>query len=102
MIDEIWELINALPCDPNVIGEVSTVEIDVLPNPSCTDWMLTCSSPMQHWKLHDIQGRLMYSNDVNGAQQCRIPANELPHGNYVVTLMLQDGRVLNKRLVRSL
>jgi CubicO group peptidase (beta-lactamase class C family) len=102
MIDEIWELINALPCDPNVIGEVSTVEIDVLPNPSCTDWMLTCSSPLQKWTLHDIQGRLMYSNDVNGAQQCRIPANELPHGNYLVTLMLQDGRLLNKRLVRSL
>ena len=102
MIDEIWELINALPCDPNVIGEVSTVEIDLLPNPSSTDWMLTCSSPIQKWTLHDMQGRLMDSNDVNGASQCGIQACQLPQGNYLATLLLSDGRFIYKRLVRSL
>jgi len=101
MIDEIWELINALPCAPNAIGEVSNVEIDVLPNPASTDWTITCSSPIQKWTLHDMQGRLMDSNDANGIYQCSIKASELPQGNYVVTLMLQDGRVLNKRMVRS-
>jgi CubicO group peptidase (beta-lactamase class C family) len=102
MIDEIWELINALPCDPNAVSENATAKIDVSPNPAVTDWTITCSSPIQQWKLHDMQGRLMDSNDANGAQQCLIHAGQLPSGNYLATLTLRDGRVINKRLVRSL
>ena len=102
MIDDIWELINALPCDPNAVSEHATAQINVSPNPASSEWTITSSAPIQKWKLHDMQGRLMDSNDANGAYQCRIQAGPLPQGNYLATLMLRDGRVINKRLVRSL
>jgi len=102
MIDDIWELINALPCNPNAMSEVSDLNIEVLPNPALTEWTIKCSSYIQKWTLHDMQGRLMDSNDANGAKHCRIQATQLPQGNYLATLMLSDGRVINKRLVRSL
>ena len=102
MIDDIWELINALPCGPNAVSEIGTAIMDVQPNPASTEWTITSSAPIQKWTLHDMQGRLMDSNDANGAYQCRIQAGPLPQGNYLATLMLRDGRILNKRLVRSL
>jgi hypothetical protein len=102
MIDDIWELINALPCDPNAVNEVGDVKTEVLPNPASTEWTIKCSSSIQKWTLHDMQGKLMDSNDANGVKECRIQAGQLPQGNYLATLMLRDGRVINKRLVRSL
>ncbi len=101
MIDDIWEYINALPCESNVVTNESETTLGVSPNPANTEWILTTSVPMKYWSLIDLQGRIMRSGNASELRQFQIPADELESGNYIANILLEDGRVVNARLVKS-
>jgi CubicO group peptidase (beta-lactamase class C family) len=100
MIDDIWERINELACEPSgVIAEASPA-IGVAPNPACSQWTLTSSVPIQSWTLLDMQGRVLCAG-ISSTNTFRIGADELACGNYLLQLMLRDGRSVSERLVKA-
>jgi CubicO group peptidase (beta-lactamase class C family) len=99
MIDDIWELINALPCDPNSIETNSNQSIDVYPNPTSDYWSI--SEAVQQWTLSDIQGRILESSLHSGSAPLRIDASHVARGNYVLSWMTKDGQWHNNRLVKQ-
>jgi hypothetical protein len=101
MIDDIWQLINALPCTPNTVEITERQGIEVVPNPATTHWTIHSKSPIQSFKLSDMHGLTMQTELTAGASSIRLDANHLPCGNYIATIYLQDGSVMRARLVKA-
>jgi CubicO group peptidase (beta-lactamase class C family) len=101
MIDDIWQLINALPCSPNAVDLSQSKGMEVAPNPATTHWTIHSKSPIQSFKLSDMHGLTVQTGLTAGASSIRLDANHLPCGNYIATIYLQDGSVMRARLVKA-
>lgn len=101
MIDDIWELINGLPCDPSAIANDANPQIQVISNPATTEWQLSSIEPISRWRLLDMQGRIVDSGAPNGARLCSVDANALQPGTYIMEAYLQSGTTKSFRLVRG-
>jgi len=98
MIDDIWELINALPCGPSSVSIDSNSRVDVYPNPTVDNWTLSTASIVKQWSLTDMQGRIFKTGEALGSKVCMIEASNLPSGNYLLTWKTEDGQEHNERL----
>jgi len=100
MIDDIWELINALPCEPNKVEESRAVALSVMPNPSCQYWRVESPVAIRCWSLVDMQGRIVNAGLIHGKSLFEIDATTLDAGNYILSLEPLNGNALHERLVR--
>jgi hypothetical protein len=100
MIDEIWELINVLPCEPNVVGESSAAALRVAPNPARLSWRVESPLPASRWTLLDLRGRVVGSGSIHGKNFCEVDATALDAGNYLLSLELVNGGTLHERLMK--
>ena len=100
MIDDIWERINALPCEPNIVEESYAATLKVAPNPASLSWRVESPLPASRWTLLDLQGRVVGSGSINGKNFCEVDATALETGNYLLSLELVNGSMLHERLLK--
>lgn len=100
MIDDIWERINALPCEPNILEESYAATLKVAPNPASLSWRVESPLPASRWTLLDLQGRVVGSGSINGKNFCEVDATALETGNYLLSLELVNGSMLHERLLK--
>jgi CubicO group peptidase (beta-lactamase class C family) len=101
MIDDIWEHINALPCDPSAVVNEVDPRFQVTSNPSTSEWHLSSAEPIGKWTLLDMQGRIVDNGAPNGAFLCSIDAKSLQPGTYIIEAYLQSGSAKSFRVVRG-
>jgi CubicO group peptidase (beta-lactamase class C family) len=100
MIDDIWELINALPCSPNSVSEENTKELSIAPNPSSSNWCVTSRIPMHDWTITDRAGRVVAQGNAGGTTRYEPVEAELDAGYYVFSVLLADGTMARERMIR--
>lgn len=100
MIDDIWALINALPCAPNAIEESTEKSIAVMPNPTNQVWTIQSDEPMIRAILLDLQGRVVNHEDIAATRSYSIDARSLAEGNYLLQVYQHDGTRVCKHLVK--
>ncbi|MFM7725206.1 MAG: hypothetical protein ACKO7B_00760, partial [Flavobacteriales bacterium] len=77
MIDDIWEYINALPCEPSGVDLNVNTTVHVRPNPTTTQWLISMQEPIRKWVLFDTRGIEVASDDSKGASAFSVNAEEL-------------------------
>jgi CubicO group peptidase (beta-lactamase class C family) len=100
MIDDIWALINALPCEPNAIEESTEKSIAAMPNPTNQVWTIQSDEPMIRATLLDLQGRVVSREDIAATRSYSIDARSLAEGNYLLQVYQHDGTRVCKHLVK--
>lgn len=101
MIDDIWEYINALPCEPSGVDLNVNTSVYIRPNPTTTQWSISMQEPIRKWVLFDTRGREVASDDSGGASAFSVNAEELAPGVYVAQVESRSGNVTSIRLVRD-
>jgi CubicO group peptidase (beta-lactamase class C family) len=101
MIDDIWELVNALPCEPNRVTDLQADVMQIYPNPSASCWNISCNQAMHDWVLCDQTGRTVASGNAAGKSQFTVLASECNSGLYLCSVKLADGTTTRETLIRN-
>jgi hypothetical protein len=99
MIDDIWELVNALPCEPNRVTDLQADVMQIYPNPSASCWNISCNQAMHDWVMCDQTGRTVASGNAAGKSQFTVLASEFNAGLYLCSVKLADGTTTRETLI---
>lgn len=101
-VDNIYYALNTSAF--SITQVLSTVETDIksfsiYPNPShdVVNIRLKDSSQKADYKLFDASGRLLLAGSFKGTTQVNV--NNLTNGNYVISLLLENGEKLSEKLI---
>lgn len=101
-VDNIYYALNTSAF--SITQVLSTVETDIksfsiYPNPShdVVNIGLRDSSQKADYKLFDASGRLLLAGSFKGTTQVNV--NNLTNGNYVISLLLENGEKLSEKLI---
>jgi hypothetical protein len=100
MIDDIWQLLNQLPCTPQSSVEIQAEKVNVFPNPTTGKWVVSGISESSTWSLLDLSGKKVTEGNASEGLQFEIDAERIPSGCYIL-LVQSKGSVIRKRITRS-
>lgn len=100
LIDDIWELINALPCEPIGVSDIQPDVLQIFPNPSSSGWNISSNQAMYEWTICDKAGRAIASGNAYGAKRFEPMVSDLNAGYYIFSVILADGTLAREKLIR--
>jgi len=100
MIDDIWHLLNQLPCVPQVSEEIQADKVDVFPNPTTGKWGVSGMSQQCSWSLFDLSGKKVAEGKSSGGYPFEVDGQQLQSGCYILEIQSKNA-VIRKRITRS-
>jgi CubicO group peptidase (beta-lactamase class C family) len=97
MIDDIWQLINQLPCASVATEEQTSTDFTVNPNPADERWVVSGGSGNCSWSVCDLTGKEIASGYSSGDSRFTIEASSFPSGCYVLQLE-QHGQLYRMKI----
>ena len=86
MIDDIWHLINQLPCASVATEEQTRGDFTVSPNPADERWVVSGCSGSCTWSVYDLTGKEIVGGNTDGRLQFDIQTSSIPSGCYVLQI----------------
>jgi hypothetical protein len=99
MIDDIWQLINQLPCASVATEEQTSADFRVYPNPADERWVVSGCSSSCTWSVYDLTGKEIASGKTTGGSSFNIESSFIPSGCYVLQLE-QNGHLYRMKITR--
>jgi CubicO group peptidase (beta-lactamase class C family) len=99
MIDDIWQLINQLPCASVATEEPTRTDFTVYPNPADERWVVSGGSGNCSWSVYDLTGKEIASGKTTGGSSFSIESSFIPSGCYVLQLE-QNGQFHRMKITR--
>jgi CubicO group peptidase (beta-lactamase class C family) len=100
MIDDIWELINELPCSASSTLNESADEFSVYPNPANDHWSVSGFSGICGWSIYDLTGSMIKAGTTFTGNSFEIDASSIPSGYYVLHLT-NNGQSCHTKIARQ-
>ncbi|MFM9005172.1 MAG: T9SS type A sorting domain-containing protein, partial [Flavobacteriales bacterium] len=100
MIDDIWEYINAMGCEPNSISDPRDSKVDIYPNPARDQWNISGITNSASWTLFDAFGNELQRNLTNG-NNATIDCSQLAPGVYYIEIIVSGGKVIQEKIIKQ-
>jgi hypothetical protein len=96
--EALWKKLNALVCNPVNTNELNPTQamVQVLNNPSASDWQVSASIPIGSVEVLTVGGRLVGSYQGAGAEVVMVPSGDLVSGVYFLRIATGGGVVMKK------
>ncbi|MFM7106859.1 MAG: T9SS type A sorting domain-containing protein [Flavobacteriales bacterium] len=100
MIDDIWEYINAMGCEPNSISDQRDLKVDIYPNPARDQWNISGITNSASWTLFDAFGNELQRNLTNG-NNATIDCSQLAPGVYYTEIIVSGRKVIREKIIKQ-
>ncbi|MFK7785178.1 MAG: Calx-beta domain-containing protein [Crocinitomicaceae bacterium] len=87
-------------CMTTNVDILSTIGLNVYPNPTSSVLHLTSEKQMTHYSILDINSRVLSSSEVH-AKEFSVDTYSLSSGVYFIQLTLEDGRIVQQKFSKE-
>ena len=89
--------------DPTEVGveEYAYIHATVFPNPTNDRVVVESGAPVQRVVLFDLNGRMVKSENLGGANRCEVLMGDVPAGFYLLQLTFDNQQIQNLKIIKK-
>ena len=100
MVNDIWDYINTLQCEPSGLLDVKTTDTYIYPNPAQDMWHFQHYENITDWEIFDAFGKKITMSMSNNSLPA-IDCSGLHSGLYFIKIIHRNGKVSTQSIVKQ-